>query len=149
MNNFISADIFKSGCGASREARSLNNHLTTASPELKAVVSPSLCQKEKSNILISEIVQVNMLQLSIPETKFSEDMCLFCCCALLCQRKKYFRKEQLFPVYPSLHKTVILFCSLLLKSSTRVNYKYLELHILSFENAIFFWHSFHYQGIKY
>lgn len=149
MNIFTSADIFKPGCGAGSEARNLNNQLPTASPELKTVVSPSLCQKEKNNVFILEIVWVNILQLSIPETKFSGDMCFFCYCALLCQRKKYFRKEQFFPVYPSLHKTVILLCSPLLKSSTRVNYNYLEVHILSFENAIFFWHSFHYQGIKY
>lgn len=148
MNIFISADIFKPACGANREARNLNNQLLTASPELKTVVSPYFFQ-EKNNIFISEIVWVNMLQLSVPKTNFSEDMCFFWYCALLCQRKKYFRKEQLFPIYPYQHKTVILLCSLLSKSSTRVNYKYLEVHILSFGNAIFFWHSFHYQGIKY
>lgn len=56
MNIFTSADIFKPGCGAGSEARNLNNQLPTASPELKTVVSPSLCQKEKNNVFILEIV---------------------------------------------------------------------------------------------
>lgn len=138
---------FQPGCGASREARNLNNQLTTAPPELKTVVSPPFFQKE-NNTFISEIVWVNMLQLYPWDIIFWRYVC-FPIVHYSVREKSISEKKQSFPVYPSLHKTFILLWSLLLKSSTRVNYKYLEVHILSFQNSIFFWHSFHYQGIKY
>lgn len=139
MKLFVSADISKTGSGASREARNLSIQLTTTSPEVKTVVSSSFCQKGRNNVLISKVTCESLCFSSVSLRQNFLEICV--CFAIVhysVREKSISEKNSYFLTIPAWYTTVILLCSLLLKSFIRVNYKYLEVHILSFENAIFF-----------
>lgn len=77
-----------------------------------------------------------MLQLNASETKFSIDIC-FAIVHYFVREESISEKNSYLLTIPA--DTKQLFYSVFyFWSSVRVNYKYIEVHRLSFENAIFF-----------
>lgn len=136
MKLFISADISKPGSAAGGEVRNLRIQLTTASPEAKTFVSSSFCQKGRNNMLSSKIACESMCFSSVSSRQTFLEICVcFVIVHYSVGEKGISEKSSYFPMIPAWYTTIILLCSL--KSSIRVNYKYLEVHIWSLENAVF------------
>lgn len=139
MKLFLSADIFKPGCGLSGKGGTWAFSSQQPHQKWRLLLVHLFAKKGRSNMLISKIACESICFRSVsPRQNFLEINVCFSIVHWSVREKSISDKSSYFLIIPLWYTTVILLCSLLWKSSIRVNYKYLEVHILSFENAIFF-----------